>query len=194
MKKILAVEWSSRRISCALTGCDEVWTECPRFHAPTAMGLLDRLFAEHEISWEQIGEIRVGKGPGNYSGVRQAFAWAFGASAPGGIRVRSVSSGQAQANRLQKEGETEFWILGDARRGTWWGAAAGETMEWEIATPEEWIKRVSGNPVFSGESERLTGVEGIRQHTPTAIDLLNVPENSLSDDNRPLYLHPAVSV
>lgn len=193
----LAIEWSSRRLSVAYEGEGvepmEASVEVARFRAEEAMKLLEEWMEALPGGWRGVRDIRVGRGPGNYSGIRQGFAWAAGAAAPGGIRVTACSSGRAQARRLRREGET-LWILGDARRGMWWGCGFGEDEEaeaaWETAPPEAWRERVRGARVVSAEASRLSGLEGVESDCPRALDLLHTEAEEAC---RPIYLHPPVS-
>jgi len=193
---ILALEWSSRRISAALDlggAVEQAARELSRFQAPEAMGLIDTLLVQSGCRLRDMTEIRIGRGPGNYSGVRQAFSLAAGACAPGGIRLRAVTSGQAQAARLAREGRDRCWILGDARRGMWWGAKAGPEMTWELKTPDQWRALIGEETVVSAEAERLDGLPALVQDLPLATDLLALDAGELCDPCEPLYLHPPVS-
>lgn len=194
---VLAVEWSSRRLSLAYAAKGapvlEKVVEVERFRAGDAMRLAGEALAAIPKGWEAVGEIQVGRGPGNYSGIRQAFAWAAGIAAPGNIRVAAVSSGRAQARRWIDESGGPVWILGDARRGVWWGRRfeegndAGE--EWTLASPEAWRERTRGARVVSAESTRLAGLENVVEDFPRAADLLSM---NADEPARPIYLHPAV--
>lgn len=193
----LAIEWSSSRISVAWqrgTETDpeigEEVLELKRFQAEQALPMLGKVVAD----FSEIREIRIGRGPGNYSGIRQSLAWAFGYCAPGNIRLRTCASGQAQAFRLQGQVEGPFAILGDARRGLWWGAIFPEDhAEWRLQSPEAWTKEIGEMPVFSQEAARLKSAAfEVVYDAPTARDLLQLPENALCEDTLPLYLHPAV--
>lgn len=191
---VLAVEWSSRRLSVAIGRGEEVReraVEVDRFRAPEGMALLDAVLGEFD---GDLGEIRVGRGPGNYSGIRQAFAWAAGMAAPGGLRVTARSSGRAQACRLLGV-SAPLWILGDARRGLWWGCRfSRETMEgeWMLAPPESWRERIGDEPVFSAEAERLGGLSNVIADMPRARDLLEAKELN-EEEATPIYLHPPVA-
>ncbi len=192
---ILCLEWSARRISVALdTGSrqEELAVELPRFRAPEALSLVDQLLADTGCRLHEVSEIRIGRGPGNYSGVRQAFSWAAGACAPGGIRLYAVASGKAQSHRLAKEVSEPFWILGDARRGMWWGAAHGCEMAWELKTPDAWREVIADGTVFSAEADRLSGLPGLHPDMPLSTDLLLLGEPQPHEPIEPLYLHPPV--
>ncbi len=195
MSAILALEWSTRRVSAAL--------DCPRlekhlfldrFHAPDALALLESLLTDADVPPSGLSEIRVGRGPGNYSGIRLAFAWAIGAAAPGHIRLRALSSGAALAQRLQRTHPSNLLILGDARRGMGWGAEfpPGFTRaHWQLLPPAEWTARAAGLPAHSAEPERLPHIPHLHISYPTALDLLDA--QALEEAPlEPLYLHPPV--
>lgn len=192
----LSLEWSSRRLSVAVAiedRLEEACLELPRFRAPEALGLVDQLLEDLGRDLAQVEELRIGRGPGNYSGVRQAFSWAAGVCAPGGILLKAVASGQAQALRLAQVDATRFWILGDARRGMWWGAQGGAEMQWSLKTPEDWRALIWQDRVFSAEADRLEGIPCLEQDEPRATDLFLLGPDQLLDQTEPLYLHPPVS-
>ncbi|MCC5847298.1 MAG: tRNA (adenosine(37)-N6)-threonylcarbamoyltransferase complex dimerization subunit type 1 TsaB [Verrucomicrobia bacterium] len=198
MKRTLALEWSSRKLSVAI---GEVSKEASldRFRAPEAMGLVDAAMAESGFS--EIDEIKVGRGPGNFSGIRLAFAWASGFAAPGGVELISISSCRALVSRmLQEEPRSQgILILGDARRGQWWGGVfrPQQSGEWEMHAPEVWLRRVrseaeSGCPlrVISPDAERLAAAIECEALYPHAQDLL--AWTGPSEPAEPLYFHPPV--
>lgn len=190
---ILGIDWSSTRLSVAWRSekeRGEDFLELKRFQAEHALPMLEEVLNRIE----EPKEIRIGRGPGNYSGIRQALVWAFGFTAPGGIRLKAYSSGRAQACRLAKRQPGPFAVLGDARRGVWWGAVfGGENTEWRLQTPEAWTEELAGVPVFSQEACRLQDAPfELCPDFPTAVDLLDLPEDFPVEKSEPLYLHPAV--
>lgn len=197
---VLAIEWSSRRLSVAARrGRDslgELAEERPRFRVTEAVGLLDRFLEEQGLTLNRCAEIRIGRGPGNYSGVRQSFAWAAGAAAPGGVRLRALSSGRVQAERLSSGRADGVAVLGDARRGMWWGAEFGpgrtQAAYWRLDAPDTWRERLGNRLVFSAEAERLTGLPGLKADFPRAADLLRADAGDDEEPFEPLYLHPPV--
>jgi tRNA threonylcarbamoyl adenosine modification protein YeaZ len=196
MSAVLALEWSTGRLSVALRQGHAVWSdavEVDRFRSPEAMALLDRLADTAGEAWNHITEVRVGRGPGNYSGIRQAFAWAAGFAAPGGIRITARSSGTVQAMRWLQT-ESAVWVVGDARRGSWWGSKfEGATTEadWQLATPEVWGEKLQSAFIISAEAARLQDLSGVVADAPTAEDLLRADRLS-EEPPEPIYLHPAV--
>ncbi|MDA3873054.1 MAG: tRNA (adenosine(37)-N6)-threonylcarbamoyltransferase complex dimerization subunit type 1 TsaB [Kiritimatiellae bacterium] len=194
MSKILALEWSSRRLSVAWSRdgkFEERVIEATRFRVTEALSLLE----ECGDLLKELTEIRIGRGPGNYTGVRQALSWAIGFAAPGGIRLTAISSGRAQARRLLENEGGEIAILGDARRGKWWGTQFPTMQaEWRLQSPADWLADVEGMKVFSPEAERLrTERDSVVLDYPQALDLLRFPEESATEELAPCYLHPAVN-
>lgn len=196
MRFVLALEWSTRQLSAALSRDGMPYAETvrqvDRFHAPTALAMVQSLLRDAESSLEQVEALLVGRGPGNYSGVRQAFAWSAGAAAPGGLGVEAVSSARALGERFLRETEAEtVTVLGDARRGHWWGGDVRREKEtvWTLRRPEEWIETLQGARVVSSEPERLSGIANLEGAHPTAMDLVRARGREAL---APLYLHPPV--
>lgn len=196
MKTVLALEWSTRKLSVAL---GEISREMAleRFRAPEAMALLNEVLAESGFDSGDIGEIRVGRGPGNFSGIRLAFAWAAGFAAPGGVHLVSISSGRALARRLLEVNPQGVLILGDARRGQWWGGIfrPKQSGEWEMHEPEIWGRRLraeaaAGTPmrVISPDADRLAAAIECEALFPHARDLL--AWTGAEEPAEPLYFHP----
>jgi tRNA A37 threonylcarbamoyladenosine modification protein TsaB len=190
---MLAIEWSSSRISVAWQTRDTRGGEVlalQRFQAELALPMLGKVVA----GLSELRTIRIGRGPGNYSGIRQSLAWAIGYCAPGGIALCTAASGDAQAYRLQRSVLGPFAILGDARRGVWWGKTFPEAGQgWRLQAPQAWIDALGDMPVFSQEAVRLQGLGlNLQADYPQASDLLALPEGKMTLDLNPLYLHPAV--
>ncbi|MDF3131137.1 hypothetical protein P0Y35_18145 [Kiritimatiellaeota bacterium B1221] len=190
---ILAIDWSSTRLSVGwkLSGkVEERVLDLKRFQAELALPFLEGLLAELPV----VNEIRLGRGPGNYSGIRQSLAWAFGYIAPGGIELKVFSSGVAQAARISDEIQTPFAVLGDARRGVWWGRVFGKGEDgWRLQSPEAWAEELGEIPVFSQEAPRLSSAPfEIMPDYPKASDLLLLSDDFSREEALPLYLHPAV--
>lgn len=195
MSVVLAIEWSTRRLSVATRHPEEAPRQSnltvERFHGPDAVGLLENHLANAGLEVRDLSGILIGRGPGNFSGIRLAFAWAAGCMAPGNVSLRAFSSGRVMAERLL-ETCSAFWVLGDARRGFWWGCrvAGGIIQDWELETPDVWRERIGDGRAFSSEAARLNGLSGLEEAFPQALDLLNTPADG--EPAQPLYLHPAV--
>jgi tRNA A37 threonylcarbamoyladenosine modification protein TsaB len=191
--QVLALEWSSRRLSVAWSRGGEVEErviEASRFRVTEALSLLE----DCGDILKDLTEIRIGRGPGNYTGVRQSLSWAIGFSAPGGICLKAISSGRAQARRLLENTVEEIAIVGDARRGQWWGARfPAPQADWRLQPPGIWQAEVQGLKVFSPEAERLIErLDAVTLDYPRATDLLAFPSDLSTEELAPCYLHPAV--
>lgn len=191
----LALEWSSPRISVAVENSGVVTervAEMDRFRAPDALGLTSELFREMNLSEGDIREIRIGRGPGNYTGIRQSIALALGCALPDGLPIRLVNSAAVLAAGLQHV-PSEAWVLGDARRGMWWGGrrVTPEAWHFELHPPEVWRENIGTAAVYSSETDRLSGLN-LHQAFPSAADLLGLPDEKLTEPQEPLYLHKAV--
>ena len=194
MSVCLGLEWSSRRNSVALLDHGKVTEKfimTNRFSAPEALCLVTEVLAEAGKSERDLTEIRIGRGPGNYSGIRQSIAYAIGLSAPDALPVRAVNSG-ALINIEQGTEDGPYWIMGDARRGKWWGAKfPSSNPEWRVMPPEDWKPILSTLPVYSAEAERLESLSAELQ-TPMAKNLVQLPDSALPESIEPLYVHQAV--
>jgi tRNA A37 threonylcarbamoyladenosine modification protein TsaB len=162
-----------------------------RFRMPEAIHLFTQTLQEAGCCERDIHEIRVGRGPGNYTGIRQSLALAIGLSVPSSLPLRVVSSGSALFYGPEMD-QTPGWVLGDARRGEWWGAwVSGSSIEWKTDTPERWRETLRGHIAFSAEPHRLEGVE-VTAAVPKAESLLHIAEDLFTEPAEPLYLHQAV--
>lgn len=189
---LLALDWSSPRLSLAVAS-GSATLEITRFQGPDAIGFLEQFLQEHGVSAAELEEVRVGVGPGNFSGTRLSIAWALGLAAPGGVRLRGVSSLGLMSARLLAAGEDSFAILGDARRGMWWGSVTreGRAGPLMLRAPEAWRREIEGLPRYSPEPQRLLsgGVEAVWL-TPLAETALH-PQTEFCG-LAPVYLHGAV--
>lgn len=192
----LAIDWSSRILSTALRTPDGIYSvrrEVERFDGPVALTLLRSFLEERNAKVGDLREVRIGRGPGAFSGIRLSFAWAFGAAAPGGVAVYARSSTDVLAAGLLRDGVRNALILGDARRGLWWGVLLrdGQTESLEVHPPPVWIRKAEELPVFSPDASRLGGLANLEMRCPDAEDLLHLP--GPSQEAAPLYLHAAVA-
>lgn len=190
MTGCLGLEWSTRTLSVGLRmeGHLTVRTiEVERFNAREALDLVTTVFNETSCTEKDLHEIRLGRGPGNYTGIRQSIALAIGLAAPSSLPIYAVNSGS-----LTLPDTSDRWVMGDARRGMWWGAHfPSQQPDWLLAPPEEWEERLSHSTVCSAEPERLHSLEA-RSAAPSVSTLLQLPAEYLNEPVEPLYLHQAV--
>lgn len=194
MAVCLALDWSTSRLSVAVKRGEDIISETlqtHRFQVAEALQIVEQVLYSAGVRAGEVEEIRVGRGPGNTTGIRQSLAAAIGISSPGNLPLRAVSSGTLIASGPEWR-EKQGWILGDARRGMWWGASfPAAPLQWELKTPEDWKEEVAGSLVLSSEASRLTGIEAVEAF-PSAEVLLQLELEQLQDPAEPLYLHPAV--
>lgn len=179
-------------------------------------GLIDQLIGECAIERADIERYVVGRGPGNYSGMRSAFSIAQGMALPRRAELIAVSSGAAIAWRVFRECDcSRVAVIGDARRGRYWAGvfsleSTGLVVEkdWELFTIDELSVAVQKvHAVASPEMEALVAshqlefAAGARLAAenifPCAIDLASIAsvrrDSGQSDEPfEPLYMHPAV--
>lgn len=72
--------------------------------AVTPLPLIERALAEAGVARRHIEEIRVGLGPGSYTGVRSSIALAQGWQLVTGVQVAGVSSMECLAQQAQAKG------------------------------------------------------------------------------------------
>lgn len=83
-------------------------------HSQSIMPLLEGLLAEAGMSWQELGMLAYGRGPGSFTGLRIAAATLSGINASLKLPILHFSSlavTAAQANA------SETWVLEDARAG-----------------------------------------------------------------------------
>jgi tRNA A37 threonylcarbamoyladenosine modification protein TsaB len=163
--------------------------ECARFYVPDALQLISDTLQEAGATEGEITEIRIGRGPGNYTGIRQSIAVAIGLAAPGGLPVRAVNSG-ALLDVPPDPPSRGVWVMGDARRGWWWGGRLPNPV-WKLARPEEWMRETEGACLLSSDPARLDGLQ-VTEAYPRISKLLSLEPEQCAEPVEPLYLHPAV--
>jgi tRNA threonylcarbamoyladenosine biosynthesis protein TsaB len=165
--RILAVEFSSARRSVAVLaewrvlGVARESAPAPAPRATHAVGLASRALSEAGLEREAIECVAVGLGPGSYTGIRAAIAFAQGwqlATGPGGIKLLGISSVAclaAQAQALGWLGRVNFAI--DAQRNEFylagWVISAGSIKEVQplaLATLEEARKQSVAGGIMAG--------------------------------------------
>ncbi len=161
-----------------------------------------------------IGSVVVGRGPGNYTGMRTALTLGESLLLPGGGTLHAVSSGAALAWRWLGGGSVStVAIVGDARRGRIWRGVfrrGRHTLDvllpWGLATPDELLREVpSGAAWVSHEAAavatrmREAGIEPpvIAPDFPRAADVASLAwkradSGETPEPATPIYIHPAV--
>ena len=183
--------------------------------------LLDDLLESTGAKLEAIDELVVGLGPGSFSGIRTALAFAKGLSLPAGTPLRGFPSAAAMAREFFRNTPEAMrvFVVGDARRDTVWLADYRRESVWAgsaictgsrvdiacltLAEAQSSLSLASEIPVLSPDAQRLAGrLDGIRPcpapgDRPLAQALgelaLLAPEQGIVPP-LPIYLHPAVRV
>ena len=134
--KILALEFSSRQRSVAITDGDQLLAhlETDEFRQ-SPLTLIDRALTEACLPRDSITTIALGIGPGSYTGIRGAIATAQGWQLASNVNLLAVPSTEilaatARANGLR--GETDFII--DAQRHEYYHATWNLTDDSQTET------------------------------------------------------------
>ncbi|NCD32970.1 MAG: tRNA (adenosine(37)-N6)-threonylcarbamoyltransferase complex dimerization subunit type 1 TsaB [Spartobacteria bacterium] len=220
---ILAFEMSSSHPSVALTDGKNIqlshqWSD-PRLAGKEIFDVLKTIPAKG-ISWGDIDAFAVGRGPGNYSGLRASITMAQSLALPNDTPVFTLSSGLILADSIFSNQSTQqIRIVGDARRNELWHAAFTQTKDgathqnqsWERCSPEDFLalsQKAKDTCLASSEYVRITsiypalyssGSPWIESDTyPHAERLALATTRAItagcsSDPVTPIYMHPAVA-
>lgn len=224
MSTILSIEASTRQISAALfdphLDLQAEWTHIPDRRQPAALlsgilGLLD----EHRITFDQIGCIAVGRGPGIYSGLRESLTAAQALALPSKIPLYPLNSGMILAADVLKRNKTStVLVAGDARRSQFWYAQFSSTpsgvqqqQEWKLAAESELLDNAKAcGFAVSSEWDRIQTACRENENTaalkcfvheniyPSALTLAEIVYERMQRDTAPekaspIYMHPAVA-
>jgi len=154
----VALETSARAASVAVRSGErsiEIALEPDRAHAGDLLPAIDRAVRELGRSPREIGLVRVGTGPGSYTGLRVGIATALGIARGTAAQLRGVPSGETLAFGELVPGEESAVVL-DARAGELYFALFRRTAsEVEILRapcvlrPEELVPALpGGGPIF----------------------------------------------
>ncbi|HMO04452.1 MAG TPA: tRNA (adenosine(37)-N6)-threonylcarbamoyltransferase complex dimerization subunit type 1 TsaB [Kiritimatiellia bacterium] len=206
--KTLALDCSTPQASMALFEDDRLVAETGWFEERSRHERLFDAGAElmHEAGWrwEELELFAVGRGPGAYSGLRVSLLAAQAWAAPGRRPVVAVSSMEASARVwLEATGSPSLWVVGDARRATWW---YGEVIRGQTGTPVPWrvapcteIERIipANVPVATPHPVVVTTWPTAHVMIPDAPAIARLARTRLHssvppEPLLPLYLHAAV--
>jgi tRNA threonylcarbamoyladenosine biosynthesis protein TsaB len=187
--KILALELSSGQGSLAFVSAHE--TASVRFENDRKHS--GRFFRELVTQTEKFGmpeRIVVGLGPGSYAGTRIAIAAAIGIQAATGAEL----FGLASVCGLEVT-ETDYVVIGDARRESFWHASLHEHECVEgptLMSRDELCQRLETSDLAVFSSEILPAFPRARLIYPSAMILARLAERDSSQLVRaslePLYL------
>jgi tRNA threonylcarbamoyl adenosine modification protein YeaZ len=220
--KILAIESSTPHGSAALIEGDQCVAECSwreRYDSgedffTSLPGLLE------SAGWmlDDVDVYAVGRGPGNYSGLRASMSSARALALPDGKPVYTISSGEVLAYDVMADHDVPAIVVaGDARRERLWfgvflvrGGRLTKQDDWDLTPLETFEEHVPENAlIVSPDWARLKeAVEGASVLTaqwmtddcsPTAARLGLLTADRLARDIAsepltPIYTHPPVFV
>lgn len=215
--KLLALDLSSACGSVALLNRDDLLAE-----EPTQGGLASghQVYSVvgallSRVGWKpgDLDQIVVGRGPGSYTGLRIAIAYAQGLSAPKRIPIYAVKSSEALAFEFRARARM-LAVLGDARRGAVWihrfdasrFGFADSLVQEDVVPYERAQELLSETPFVSPEWTRLQKVNNAMQRLvplvpedcyPKAsalgrLALMKMQKGIESEPLLPIYLHPPV--
>jgi tRNA threonylcarbamoyladenosine biosynthesis protein TsaB len=101
--KILAVEFSSEYRSVALLDNETVLGQAAETGGRATIGLVEKALQQAGCEREEVETIAVGLGPGSYTGIRGAIAFAQGWQLGRGVQIIGVSSADCLAARAERE-------------------------------------------------------------------------------------------
>lgn len=215
---LLAFELSTTSGSLALFHVDAenqgtlvdrlAWQEKARQHQHLFDSVAE-LLAKAEVPPAEVGAFAVGRGPGNYTGLRMSITAAKALALPGGEPVICVDSGVALASACGPYKEGRVVVVGDARRQHLWAGVVADgslVVDWQLVPVgafEAWVESNGGaDHLMSPDAERLpelaeryagrwtAGVPDAEQVGKLAIERLASGEGGLPEV--PLYLQPPV--
>ena len=215
---VLGIETSTRHASIAISSETEVVASYElgrgRSQDEVLMPAAQRMLADAELSWSQLGGIAVGLGPGLFTGLRVGIATAKALAQSLNLQIVGLSSLDVLAYSVRYTRRTictcvdarrkeVFWTFyrpmpGGVQRISEFRCAPAEHCVSEIEARGESVLAVGNGPyLYPHEFERVRDVEiaGISDCTPTAIPLTELAVARLlredSDrliDVKPLYI------
>jgi tRNA threonylcarbamoyl adenosine modification protein YeaZ len=214
--RLVAADLSASTASLALLVDGEVreewaWRSEPGRHADFFTRLREAM-ARHAWTPAAVDVWAVGRGPGNFSGLRTVFAAWRAISLPSGAPVRAVSSGRVMATQVLRARPDlpGLAVIGDARRESLWHAnflpgvalRAPAPADYGLLPLAEAEAALAGVPlVLSPDASRLRERVAARWHpgeeSPSAGVLAEIvwaewSEGAPGEPAEPIYLHPAV--
>jgi tRNA threonylcarbamoyl adenosine modification protein YeaZ len=196
---VLALDASTLRCAAALVGEDGsalgCWTQEAGVMGTAALApAVEALLADAGVTPGDLAGVAVGTGPGSYTGLRSAIAFARALShATGRPLVGMPSMASAAAAHLAAHADVQrVVLLQDARRGQ---SARAEYVRDGDGIREEQAPTLVASEV--ARSEPTPGVALLEEPEPSAVELARLARPHLlagGDDPRtvlPLYLKPS---
>ena len=161
-----------------------------RGHAEHLAPMVARLLRAAHITAKDLGKIAVCTGPGSFTGVRVALAFAKGLTLPHGIPVIGVSALQVWAASLDAENGKDILSCADVRRNEiFW-------QVWKNGKPQAApvLSDVSGAPkanaIVGTGAHLLGGTEQDSYVSPEMIAWLGAEQTPETASANPLYHRP----
>jgi tRNA threonylcarbamoyl adenosine modification protein YeaZ len=118
---VLGLDTTAKACACALVDEGRVIAsiseDIGRGHAERLAPMTGELFAKAGLTPAEIDRIAVCTGPGSFTGLRVALAFAKGLSLPRGVPVLGLSALHVHAARHDPEGRKRLLCFTDVRRG-----------------------------------------------------------------------------
>ena len=118
---VLGLDTTGQACACALVDAGRIIASrsevIGRGHAERLAPMVDELFTEAKLTPADIGQIAVCTGPGSFTGLRVALAFAKGLSLPRRLPVIGISSLELHAARHDPESRKRVIAYSDVRRG-----------------------------------------------------------------------------
>lgn len=218
--RCLAMECSSPRNSLALLEDGVLraaidWQVSGRDHQ-RLFDHLQQALADNAWAASDLDHILVGRGPGQFSGLRISLACARALALPHRIPVSGLPSAHALATTHFEQSSHPLLVLGDARRGMLWGVSYPDAASIlrvqvpELLAPGEVAdgcgpdsRRVSSEPDRVRDLLLKAGGEAGAARLETAFpSAASLAETFWRDPGRgaerlpadPIYLHPPVAL
>src|ERR1700736_3878469 len=118
--RVLAVDTATEACSVALLSGDEVisrFAEGGLAHAQQVLGMVEAVLAEAGVSLAMLDGIAASVGPGSFTGVRISVAVAQGLAFGANLQVVPVTTLEALAYQVLRDGAAHALACLDARMG-----------------------------------------------------------------------------
>ena len=208
---LLALELSQQDGSLALVLPDgqtveRSWTS-DRSRPQQLFTELGDVLKAHRVTPADIRTIAVGRGPGNFSGLRTAITTAQAFARPHGATVYAVSSGAALARALIAQHGAPVVVFGDARRDSVWFATFEDVnvnATWRTSKLADFLAQIPHEGILaSSDWPRLENILTGRfvgrkiDAKPTAKQVAELVAERISrgvptENVAPIYMHPPV--
>lgn len=118
---VLGLDTTAKACACALVDEGRIVASISesigRGHAERLAPMVQALFAKADLTINDVDRIAVCTGPGSFTGLRVALAFAKGLSLPRAIPVIGLSALEVHAARHDPEGRKRLISFTDVRRG-----------------------------------------------------------------------------